>query len=452
MASYFDDLSALLDGWVEPWRAGQLNSASVGDPPRQLYLVGVGAGGLADLRRAAAVCGRAVRDRPALVSLLGLGLDAPGLRAVAEATALGSYRFRPADRSLQRIALVVDSPARWRAELARAELWIAATWTARDLANTPSLEKSPAWLADTAASLAEAVGLQVRIRSERELAAEGFAGLLAVGAGSSRAPRLVEIGYQPIGRAQAHVVLIGKGITFDSGGLSLKPADSMTTMKTDMAGSAAVLAATLALPAAKAGPQVTTLMAIAENLPSGGALRPGDVIRHYGGRTVEVMNTDAEGRLVLADALSYAQEKLSPDVMVDLATLTGAATLGLGRHHAALYSSHDWLAAALLAAGDGAGEPAWRMPLVDDYRRALESDIADLRNTADAGFGFHAGSITAALFLREFVGMTPWAHLDIAGVGRAESDTAERGKGATGYGARLLLSWLTGGQASPPAS
>ena len=311
---------------------------------------------------------------------------------------------------------------------------------ARDLANTPSMTKSPAWLADEAARIAAARDLSCRIWTEAELARDQFGGLLGVGSGSARPPRLIELSYQPA-RARRHVVLIGKGITFDSGGLSLKPNDGMKTMKTDMAGGAAVIATMSALAALGAPVRVTGLVAAAENMPSGTALRVGDVIRHYGGRTVEVLNTDAEGRLVLADALAYADAELAPDVMVDLATLTGAARVALGTVMAALYATDDGLAAGLLAAGTASGDRLWRMPLAEDYRAGLDSPVADLANVA--GGPGRAGSIDAALFLREFTGGRAWAHLDIAGAARATADDGEITKGATGFGTQLLLHWLT---------
>ena len=242
--------------------------------------------------------------------------------------------------------------------------------------------------------------------------------------------------------ARTHVVLIGKGITFDSGGLSIKPADGMVPMKTDMGGGAAVIAVMSALSALGVRARVTGLVVAAENMPSGSAMRPGDVITHYGGRTVEVLNTDAEGRLVLADALAYADAKLKPDVMVDLATLTGAATLGLGKIHGAMYTNDDVLAGELVTAAFVGGEQVWRMPLVEDYRPAMDSPIADLRNVGNPKLHFSGGSITAALFLREFTGGRRWAHFDIAGPARSDKDDGETSRGGTGYGVRLLLRWL----------
>ena len=280
---------------------------------------------------------------------------------------------------------------------------------------------------------------------EHELAAQGFGGILAVGMGSVRPPRLVELAYSPPGPRNGrlpHVVLIGKGITFDTGGISLKPSDSMVAMKTDMAAAGAVLAVLSALAELQVKVRVTGLLACAENMPSGSAMRPSDVITHYGGRTVEVLNTDAEGRLVLADCLAYADARLRPDSMVDIATLTGAVGIALGRRDAALFATDDTLAAALGRAADASGERVWRMPFVEDYRSAVDSDVADLSNIATKPARFSGGSIIAALFLREFAGARPWAHLDIAGTGRADSESEEITRGATGYGVRLLLRWL----------
>ncbi|MGH3274567.1 MAG: leucyl aminopeptidase family protein, partial [Streptosporangiaceae bacterium] len=274
---------------------------------------------------------------------------------------------------------------------------------------------------------------------EGELADAGFGGILAVGSGSARAPRLIELSYHPEG-AQGHTVLVGKGITFDSGGLSLKPNDGMVAMKTDMAGGAVVIAVLSALASLGVRHRVTGLVAAAENMPSGSAYRPGDVLTQYGGRTVEVLNTDAEGRLVLADAMAYAAAVLQPDAMIDIATLTGAVRVALGTTHAALFATDDALAGALTAASEVSGDRLWRMPLEESYATALDSDVADICHVARDGSP--AGTITAALFLREFSGGLPWAHLDIAGTGRSAENAGEMSKGATGFGVRLLLSLL----------
>jgi leucyl aminopeptidase len=315
------------------------------------------------------------------------------------------------------------------------------------LVHTPANIKNPAWMAKQVEEFAQGTGLKVQILSGSQL--KEFGGLRAVGGSSPKpGPRMIQISYTPKRavksvRALPHVVLVGKGITFDTGGISLKrPYDTMMAMKSDMAGSAAVLATMTALVDLQPMVKVTALMMMAENSFSGTAQRPSDVIKHYGGTTVEVLNTDAEGRLVLADGLAFADSTLDPDYLVDIATLTGAATLGLGRQYAAMYTRDDQLANEFVKAGEISGDRVWRMPLVDDYKEALESDIADLNHTADKG-DFSAGSVTAALFLEHFAGNRRWLHLDIAGTARSEVDAGENSKGGTGFGVRLLTQWIT---------
>ncbi|MFP5218547.1 MAG: leucyl aminopeptidase [Actinomycetes bacterium] len=413
------------------------------DGPERLLLVGTGTGSPRDLRKAgAALARRAGSGADLAVDLRALAPDAEGVRALVEGLLLASYRFsrkaeEPKDR-LSDVALVVPDTDAVRAGLERATAVATATAAARDLVNTPSLEKTPQWLAEQAQALLS--DAEVRIWDEKALQDKGFGGVLGVGQGSSRPPRFIEARWS--GGRGPHVVLVGKGITFDSGGLSLKPNDSMVAMKTDMGGAAAVLGALAAVVALKLPLRVTALVAAAENMPSGSAQRPGDVIRHYGGRTVEVLNTDAEGRLVLADALAYADLDLKADVVLDVATLTGAMPVALGRRHAGMFASDDVLAAQLQAASEASGEPLWRMPLVEDYRHAIDSDVADLRNIGRPRLKLQGGSITAALFLREFTGGRPWAHLDIAGPARSGGDEDEVTKGGTGYGVRLLTRWL----------
>ena len=309
------------------------------------------------------------------------------------------------------------------------------------LAVTPTDTKDPSWMANRAADLAAAAGLDCEVLDETALATQGFGGLLAVGAGSARPPRLVRVSYPGAG---PHVVLVGKGITYDTGGLSIKPREGMVPMKTDMTGAAVVLATVLAAAAARVPYRVTALLPLAENAVGSSSYRPGDVVTVRGGTTVEVTNTDAEGRIVLADALVHADLTLDPDVVVDVATLTGAATLALGRTHGALFTPDDALADALTAAGERSGERVWRMPLVDDYRDALTSELAQVRHVARDGFT-GAGAITAALFLQRFVGERRWAHLDVAGPARASSAAHEVPEGATGFGVRVLLDWLRAG-------
>ena len=425
-----------------PWAPAQGSPAV-----ERVVLVGTGRGEPSQVRTAAAALARAHRGRDRMVTTLGTG-GAAVTRAAVEGFVLGSYvppRSGVTDGPrppLRRVDVVGRVSAD---ELAKGLAVADATVLARDLANTPSSTKGPSWVATRARRAAAEAGLSVRVRDHRELAAEGFGGLVAVGGGAQRPPRLVEIGYEPASSdaRTPHVVLVGKGITFDTGGISLKPREAMLGMKTDMTGAGVVLAVLRACGALGVRVRVTGLMPLAENTIGGGAYRPGDVVVPYGGRTVEIRNTDAEGRLVLADALSYADAELAPDVLVDVATLTGAATRGLGRTHAALYSDDDRLAAALADAGEASGERVWRMPLAQEYREAIDSDIADVCQIATVK-GVGAGSVVAALFLREFVGQRRWAHLDIAGTGRSDRDAGLLCRGGTGYGARLLLRWLEG--------
>jgi leucyl aminopeptidase len=320
--------------------------------------------------------------------------------------------------------------------VARAQLLARATGLARDLANTPSGHKDPAWLAGTAARLAATVpGLQATVRDECWLAEHDFGGLLAVGGGSVRPPRLLELVWHPTeANGDRHLVLVGKGITFDTGGISLKPADNMHWMRTDMSGGAAVIAALLAIGQLELPLRVTGLVPCAENHVSGSALRPGDVVRQVGGTTTEVTNTDAEGRLVLADALAHAVRTLHPSTLVDVATLTGAMKVSLGLRTGGLFATEPALAERIQVAGETVGEAWWPMPLVADHAAGVRSDIADLRQCPPG-----PGGITAALFLREFTAGLPWAHLDIAGPARAEQGYDEVNAGGTGFATRTLI-------------
>jgi leucyl aminopeptidase len=433
-------------------RAGETAQSVIrlGTEACAVLFLGVGDASPGALRRAGAALARRLPAGRVALTTAVLGEPDESVQAFTEGVLLGSYQFtmksaaspggdRGDSGDPAEIRLLLAGPASRAALVERAGTVAGAVALARDLANTPSMIKTPEWLADEAATVAAEYGLSARIWREAELAAGGFGGLLGVGSGSAHPPRLIQLSYQPA-QADRHVVLIGKGITFDSGGLSLKPTDGMKTMKTDMAAGAAVIGAMSALGRLGVRARVTGLVPAAENMPSGTAMRVGDVLRHYGGKTVEVLNTDAEGRLVLADALAYADDVLAPDVVVDLATLTGAVRVALGSSLAALYATDDELAAGLLDAGAASGERLWRMPLAEDYTDALESPVADLANVARTGG--RAGSIDAALFLREFTGGRAWAHLDIAGAARAAADDGENTKGATGFGTRLLLRWL----------
>ncbi len=435
--------SRLAESYGHSGKPGEIaeSAISVADRVVRVLLLGVGDLSAGALRRAGAELARRCADGKTAVTDIGEH-DA---QAFCEGVLLGGYRFRirssPDEAVPGEVQLLSADPEAAVAGVHRATIVGQAVAAARDLANTPSAGKSPQWLADEAIRITAGRGVDVRVWAEEELAASGFGGLVAVGSGSVRPPRLIELSYQPPDPT-SHVVLVGKGITFDSGGLSLKPTDSMKLMKTDMAGGGAVIAVLSALADLGVSARVTGLVAAAENMPSGSAYRPGDVISQYGGRSVEVLNTDAEGRLVLADALAYAVARLAPDQIVDIATLTGAARVALGGVYAALYATSDSLANSLVAAGEASGDRLWRMPLESGYRPSLESPVAEIAHVARSGPG--AGSILAALFLREFVAATPWAHLDIAGPGRAGADDGELTKGATGFGTRLLLTWLAG--------
>jgi leucyl aminopeptidase len=436
------------------------NVAIPGRRPRSVVAVGIGEATLPDVR---GYVGTAVRRAQALAehgaTRLVLPLDtsvapagADELRAAVEAALLAGYRFRdtssPQPARLETVAVVAadaeDSGVAAAAEAGRVGAESVA-W-ARDLINTPSNVKNPAWLAERAVErLSGRPHVTVDVLGPDELRAGGFGGVLAVGGGSASPPRLVVASYRHPAAGPAHPVLVGKGITFDTGGISIKPNAGMREMKTDMAGAAAVLAtldaaARLHLPVA-----VTVVVPMAENAVSGSSYRPADVVRHVGGRTTEVLNTDAEGRMVLADGLAYARLELGATVLVDVATLTGAMKVALGTKTAGLFATTDGLADTLRTAAVRAGEPLWRMPLLEEHRDLLDSAVADANNAPG-----NPGGTTAALFLQPFAGDLPWAHLDVAGPARAGSDEAEVVRGGTGFGARTLLRWLEAGAPVEP--
>jgi leucyl aminopeptidase len=445
------DLLALLEHHKAKGSAGEVVEHVVLDAAgltagglRAVHLVGVGEGRPSDLRRAGAALARRTRGRGVVATSLGALAHDAGVRALAEGLVLGSFTFHrkssePTPPAKQFVLGSLVRPESRRRPLEQGLASARAGWLARSLALFPSNEKNPPWMAEQAERIAADAGLTVDVWDEQRLSKAGFGGLLAVGQASATPPRLVQLEYTPVGlsRRTPHVVLVGKGITFDTGGLSIKPADAMTNMKRDMTGAGVVLAVMSELAVMECPVRVTGLLACAENAISGNALRPGDVIRHYGGRTSEVTNTDAEGRLVLADAIAYAVDELQPTVVVDVATLTGAMKIALGQRTGGLFATDDALAEHLLVAGKAAGEPLWRMPLVDDYEELLDSKIADADNAAGS-----PGAITAALFLRHFVGDVPWGHLDLASVGDSPVDAYEWTSGATGFGARALLHWL----------
>jgi leucyl aminopeptidase len=443
------DLSDLLGRSGVTGKVGEVTELPVTASPQRplscVLLVGVGAATPRDLRRAGAALARRTANSDAVASSVAAVGDGEAMAAFAEGAILGSFGFSmhrdgPVDRPVGTITLALTpEDEEHTARLQRAVAAAGASWWARLLASVPANVKTPAWLAEQVVTAAEEAGLGASVLDEEQLADRGFGGVVGVGQAAAAPPRFVELTYKPSGRSRSmpHVVLVGKGITFDSGGLSIKPGQSMVTMKRDMTGAAVVAAVMTALPAIGCRVRVTGLLPMAENAVGGHAMRPGDVITQYGGRTTEVTNTDAEGRLVLADGLAYAVDKLGPDVLVDVATLTGAVKVALGEHLGGLFTNNDALAHHLDAAGARSGEPVWRMPLSEEYEAKLSSKIADSDN-APGG----PGAITAALFLQHFVGGLPWAHLDIASVGDAPKDSFEWTEGPTGFGARLLLDWL----------
>jgi leucyl aminopeptidase len=412
-------------------------------PTDRIFLVAIGDQSGSALRAAGASVGRKVRDKNSTVYS---ACAVKEVKAHAISMALGAWVWNlKTDKKKEEPKLLVGSKDKKVVEDAAAIAQ--AMCRARDLIHTPANIKTPAWMGKQAELFAKGTALKVKVFAGIEL--KEFGGLRAVGGSSPKpGPRMIEVSYQPKSKKKSvdalpHVVLVGKGITFDTGGISLKrPYDTMIAMKSDMAGSAAILATLTALEELQPNVRVTALMMMAENAISGTAQRPSDVIKHYGGTTVEVINTDAEGRLVLADGLAYADLNLDPDYLVDIATLTGAISLGLGRQYAAMYTRDNALAAQLSKAGEASGDRVWHMPLVDDYKDSLGSDIADFNHNASKG-KYSAGSVTAALFLENFVGSRRWVHLDIAGTGRSEVDAGENSKGGTGFGVRLLTEWIT---------
>jgi len=368
------------------------------------------------------------------------------LAAVVEGTLLSGYVFdkyksdkngKPAVETLTLAGVnLPKTPALIRA-LEVAQKTVPGVFLARDLVNEPASVSTPTYLAEQAARLSRGNGLKSEVWGLNKIKAANMAGLLAVARGSVEEPRFIKLMYKPAGKPRKRVALVGKGLTFDSGGLSLKPAKSMETMKLDMSGGATVLGVMQAIAQLKPPVQVTGYIPSTENMPSGTAQKPGDIIRYNNGKTVEVLNTDAEGRLILADALIYAAQD-KPHVIIDLATLTGACVTALGQQIAGLFSNNEELTGALLRCSKETGEPLWQMPLVKEYKEDIKSTVADIKNVG----GGSGGAITAALFLEEFVGSLPWAHLDIAGPAFAEKDSPYIPKGGTGFGVRTLVHYL----------
>ncbi|MEQ8344852.1 MAG: leucyl aminopeptidase [Sneathiellaceae bacterium] len=348
------------------------------------------------------------------------------------------YRTRQKDSekpSLKTVRVGVAKPAGARKEFDPLDKIADGVFLTRDLVSEPPNVLYPETFAKECRKLS-ALGIDVTVLDEGQMKKLGMGSLLGVGQGATHKPQLVVMEWKGAKKSVKPVAFVGKGVCFDSGGLSLKPAGSMEDMKWDMGGAGVVTGLMAALAGRKAKTNAVGIVGLVENMPDGNAQRPGDVVTSMSGQTIEVLNTDAEGRLVLADALWYCQDKFKPQFMVDLATLTGAIIIALGSEHAGLFSNSDELSERLVAAGKAVGEPLWRLPLSDAYDKGLTSAIADMQNIGAPGFG--AGSITAAQFLQRFVNDVPWAHLDIAGVTWSKKDKPTSPKGATAFGVRLL--------------
>ncbi len=447
-------------------KKGEITVLHRPDGKGRVVLIGVGPKPTFDAegaRRAAATAIRALKGRGA--RSVGFRLSTfvtervpsdIAIRAIADGASLGAYEFlkykTTHEGAVEEVTLYLgDEHGREESALKKAldqqvELLEAVLWT-RDVANLPADTATPDWLAEEAKRLGKEYGLKVTVFDEKKLEEMHCGGILGVGSGSAHPPRLIVLEYSGGARSGKTVAVVGKGITFDSGGISLKPALRMGDMKFDKSGACAVLGILRAAAALKVPPRVIGVMACAENMPGGGAYRPGDVVRTYNGKTIEITNTDAEGRVVLSDALGYVVEKYRPDEVIDLATLTGACVVALGDDMAGMVSTDDKLAQGLLDASAATGEPLWRMPLTDYHRELVKSDVAEIRNSTEIP---PAGVLTAAAFLEHFVGKTPWAHLDIAGPASTNPSTRKfqppyQNIGATAFGVRLVTRYLQDG-------
>jgi len=433
---------------------------AAGRHPSARYAV-VGLGARADLtletiREGVGIATRravAVRARKAVFVLPPLTLP-EGVEGLAEAAtegiALGSYRMSkyltgeeqtPLSLKGAEILFGPDALKAAHRGVARGKIRALATNLVRDLVNEPALTLTPLRMAEVAREVAGQRGLEIKVLEKKELEKLGMGALLGVSAGSAQPPCLIHMIYRPTGVKGAipKIALVGKGLTFDSGGLSIKTASSMETMKLDKAGASAVLGVMSALDRLKPAIEVHGIMGMTENMPSGSAIRPGDILRTMSGKTIEVLNTDAEGRLVLADALAYAQAQ-KVDRIIDLATLTGACMVALGPVVTGVFGNNQEMVEQFLTASSRAGEKMWQLPLYEEYSEQLRSDVADIKNTPTSRYG---GAITAGLFLKSFVnGKTPWIHLDLAGPAYLESEQGYMRKGATGATVRTLLTYI----------
>lgn len=436
------DLTALLDAHSFSGELGQTVIAPTSGPFGLVILVGLGSDlDHEGLRRASGCFARAAQGIRSVATTLHLvELDGAGA-AVAEGFSLGAYVFDrykadQIDADATFLFLGGDVP---QADLDHAVIVSDAVILARDLVNEPALDMSPEAFSDLAERLADELGMDTDLWVGDEVVAEGFGGLAGVNAGADRPARMLRLRYRHPD-ADTTVAFVGKGIMFDSGGLSIKSEEHMRTMKTDMGGAAAVLAGVTAVAMLGLSVNIDAIMPLTENLSGGSATRPGDVLRARNGTTMEVLNTDAEGRLVLADGLSLAAE-VDPDLIVDFATLTGAAAVALGRTVAGVFSNDDGVAEYLVNSATTAGEGSWHMPMPAELRSDIDSDVADIKNVGKTRQG---GAITAAFFLAEFVGDHKWGHFDIAGPAWTTEEEHYQRKGATGYGVRTIVAICEG--------
>jgi leucyl aminopeptidase len=441
-------LVAFLDEAGFEGKPGDAIAVPTGGKLRAKAVIIVGVGDPATLtadtlrRAAGAVARRATKATSLATTLAAAATElapADAAQAVVEGLALGGYQFLdykrdPTPSKLSKVTLVGSGGAGVRAAVDRGAVIADAVAWARDLVNTPSKDKSPADVVADARALMRGRGVNVQVFDVPQLRQKRMGGVLGVGQGSSQTPRFLKLTYAPNGARGKPLAFVGKGVVFDSGGLSLKPAGGMETMKCDMSGAAAVLGAMSALEDLGVRTRVTGYVPLVENMPSGTAIRPGDVLRIRNGKTVEVLNTDAEGRLILADALTLASEDKSAAI-VDLATLTGACVVALGDKIAGLMGNDDDWRRQVQDAADRVGERVWPLPLPTDYRRGIDSSVADIKNVGPR----EGGALTAGLFLQEFVDGAPWVHLDIAGPAFLSGDDGYITKGGTGFGVRTLI-------------
>jgi len=446
-------ISSLVDQGVAKGKVAEVNIIhTLGKLPARMVAV-VGLGKRADLRldkvrgSAGEVCRTLRKLNCRKVAMTAYGAEELGIEpeavagAISEGAVLGLYDFakykKAEHEDIETLMLTIRQKEKVQAvqsAVNKGKLIAEATSLARDMVNEPANYMTPSQMAEVARSVAGKYGLELKILEREDMKAMGMGALLGVAEGSEQPPKLITMSYRGNQHSGKAVGFLGKGITFDSGGISIKPSEGMEEMKTDMAGAAAVIAAIAAIAQLKPAINVTAIVAATENLPSGTALKPGDVLKAMNGKTIEVISTDAEGRLTLADALGYAQQLgLSP--LIDLATLTGACRVALGTLYSGVFSNNQKLADRVLKAAETSGERMWQMPMPDEYKEQNKSEIANVKNVGNRA----GGAITAGLFLAEFVGDVPWVHIDIAGTAHSTKESGYIVKGATGVGVRTLI-------------